>query len=272
MTAPRVRLAPLRPRQEYPGPQARAANELRQVDRVGPIDLTGSGHRYDLWVGTEAGAGAVCLRLASPRRRDEVLGFRGACRKDRGRPAQAPFDHARERAGWGPAARTRSRVIRWCLRFGVPPVFIPAGEPPCNGSVANGNGWFQEPLRQRRFRRPGDRCREWARLQEAVNTQPVHPRLGGQTPVPHRRGLRLPKLPARFVVPAGRRPRAAGHVLFSRRVRGAGTVTVLRQTFRVGRKHRGRSLRRVGDTGRGQLTAYRNGRVRKRWPDQLRND
>ena len=39
LTAPRVRLAPLLPRQDYPGPQARASNELHEVDLVGPIYL-----------------------------------------------------------------------------------------------------------------------------------------------------------------------------------------------------------------------------------------
>src|SRR5262249_15720809 len=50
LTAPRVRLAPLRPRQQYPGPQARASNQLHEVDRVGPVSLKGSGHRYSIWV------------------------------------------------------------------------------------------------------------------------------------------------------------------------------------------------------------------------------
>src|SRR6516165_11125894 len=50
LTAPRVRLAPLRPRQEYPGPQARASNELHEVDLVGPIYLKGQRHRYYIWV------------------------------------------------------------------------------------------------------------------------------------------------------------------------------------------------------------------------------
>ena len=45
LTAPRVRLAPLLPRQQWPGPQARATNELHEVDLVGPIYLKGSGHR-----------------------------------------------------------------------------------------------------------------------------------------------------------------------------------------------------------------------------------
>jgi putative transposase len=272
LTAPRVRLAPLLPRQEYPGPQARASNQLHEVDLVGPIYLKGSGHRYYIWVCKDTFDGAVCLRLAGSRRMDEVLGFLGECWKDLGRPEQVQFDNARELAGWGPPARTLSRVIRLCLRFGVSPVFIPEGEPQFNGSVEHFNGWFQEPLLQRRFRRPGDLRRELARLQEAVNTQHVHPRLGGKTPAQHRRGLRLQKLPASFVVPTGRLPLAAGRVTFIRRVSAAGTVTLLSQSFRVGKRHRGLYLRLVVDTGRGTLTAYLNGRVLKRWPYKLLND
>ena len=311
VTAPRVRLAPLLPRQEYPGPQARASNELHEVDLVGPIYLKGSRHRYSIWVGKDAFDGAVCLRLAGSRRMDEVLGFLGECWKDLGRPEQVQFDNARELAGWGQSARTLSRVIRLCLRYGVSPVFIPEGEPQFNGSAENFNGWFQEPLFQQRFGRPGDLRRELARLQEAVNTQHVHPRLGGQTPAQHRRALRLQKLPARFVVPTGRLPLAEGRVTFIRRVSVTGTVTVLSQSFRVGKRHRGLYLRLVIDTGRGtvirrvsvagtvtllsqafrvgkkhkglylrlaidtgsgKLTAYLNGRVVKRWPYKLLNN
>ena len=64
---------------------------------------------------------------------DEVLAFLGECWKDLDRPAQVQLDNARELAGWGPAARTLSRVIRLCLRFGVGPVFISAGEPQFSG-------------------------------------------------------------------------------------------------------------------------------------------
>jgi putative transposase len=151
-------------------------------------------------------------------------------------------------------------------------VFIPEGEPPFNGSVEHFNGWFQEPLLQRRFKRPGDLRRELGRLQEAVNTQHAHPRLGGQTPAQHRRGLRLRKPPGSFVVPRGRQPLAAGRVTFLRRVSAAGTVTVLSQTYRVGKRRRGLYLRLVVDTGRGTLTAYLNGRILKRWPYQLLNE
>jgi putative transposase len=271
-TLPRVRLAPLLPRQEYPGPQARASNQLHEVDLVGPIYLKGSRHRYYIWVGKDVFDGAVCLRLASSRRMDAVLGFLGECWKDLGRPAQVQFDNARELSGWGPAARFLSRVIRLCLRFGVEPVFIPPKMPERNGSVENFNGWFQPRLFQRRFRRPGDLRRELARLQEAVNTQHVHPRLGGRTPAQHRRGLRLQKLPASFVAPTDRQPLSAGRVTFIRRVSPAGTISVLSQSFRVGKRHKGLYLRLVLDTGRGWLTAYLDGRVLKRWPYKLLND
>ena len=272
LTAPRVRLAPLLPRQESPGPQARASNQLHEVDLVGPISLKGSGHRYYIWGCKDTFDGAVCLRLAGSRRMDEVLGVLGECWKDRGRPEQVQLDTARKLAGWGPPARTLSRVIRLCLRFGVSPVLLPEGEPQFHGSVEHFNGWFQEPLLQRRCRRPGDLRRELARLQEAVNTQHVHPRRGGKPPAQHRRGLRLQKLPASFVVPTGRLPLAAGRVTFIRRVSAAGTVTLLSPSFRVGKRHRGLYLRLVVDTGRGWLTAYRNGRVLKRWTYKLLND
>jgi putative transposase len=272
LTAPRVHLAPLLPRQPWPGPQARATNELHEVDLVGPIYLQGRSQRHYIWVGKDVFDGAVCLRLADSRRMDEVLGFLSECWKDLGLPEQVQLDNARELAGWGPNARTLSRVIRLCLRFGVGPVFIPEGEPQFNGSVENFNGWFQPPLFDRRFKRAGDLRRELTRLQEAVNTQHVHPRLGGQTPAQHRRGLRLRKLPGGLVVPTGRQKLSAGRVTFIRRVSVAGTVTVLSQAYWVGKKHVGLYLRLVVDTGRGYLTAYLNGRVLKRWPYELLND
>jgi hypothetical protein len=91
------------------------------------------------------------------------------------------------------------------------------------------------------------------------------------TPAQHRRKSRLSKLPASFVVPTDRQPIAAGRVIFIRRASPPGKVTVLSQSFRVGKRHRGLYLRLVIDTGRGWLTAYLNGRVLKRRPYELLN-
>ncbi len=271
LTAPRVRRAPLLPRQDYPDPRAQQSNQLHEADLVGPIYLKGRRQRYYIWVCKDAFDGAVCLRLAYSRRMEEVLTFLGESWKALGRPAHVQLDNAREIAGWGPAARYLSRVIRLCLRFGVTPVFNPPGEPQYNGSVENFNGWFQPRLFQRRFTRPGDLRRELARLEEAVNTQHVHPRWGGLTPAPHRRGLRLQKLPQRFVVPTTALPVAAGRVIFIRRVSAAGTVSVLSQSYRVGKRHRGLYLKLVLDTQRGRLSAYLDGKLLKRWDYKLLN-
>jgi hypothetical protein len=49
-------------------------------------------------------------------------------------------------------------------------------------------------------------------------------------------------------------------------------VTVLSQSYRVEKRHRGLYQRLAVDTGRGWLMAYLNGRVLKRWPYKLMND
>ena len=272
ITLPRVRLARPLPRQPYPSPHAERSNQVHEVDLVGPIYLKGRKQRYYIWVCKDVFDGAVCLRLADSRCMDEVLGFLGECWKSLGLPEQVQIDNARELCGWGRSARFLSRVIRLCLRFGVEPVFIPEREPQCNGSAENFNGWFQSRLFERRFTRPGDLRRELPVLEEAVNTQHVQPRLGGLTPAQHRRRQRLRKLPQRYVIPKEAQPLTAGRVTFLRRVSTQGTVSVLSQSFRVGKRHKGLYVKGVLDTQRGRLTAYLNGRVLKRWPYKLLNE
>lgn len=85
--------------QEWPGPRARASNDLHEVDLVGPVYLTGRRHRYYIWVCKDTFDGAVCLRLAESGRMDEVLWFLGECWKDLGLPQQVQLDNARELAG-----------------------------------------------------------------------------------------------------------------------------------------------------------------------------
>jgi hypothetical protein len=137
--------------------------------------------------------------------------------------------------------------------------------------IQNFNGWFQPRLFQRRFARPGGLRRELARLEEAVNTQHVRPRLGGLTPAQHRRRQRLRRLPEGFRAPTARLPVAAGRATFIRQVSVTGAVSVPSQSFRVGKRYRGLYLKLVLDTGRGWLTAYPIGRVLKRWPYRLLN-
>src|SRR5262249_27521351 len=68
LTAPRVRLAPLLPRQEWPGPPARAAHDPPEVDLVGPVALRGPGPPSSLCARKDAADGAAPLALAGPPR------------------------------------------------------------------------------------------------------------------------------------------------------------------------------------------------------------
>lgn len=129
ITSPKVRLAPYLSRATYPKPQANTSNQLHEVDGVGPIYLKGNRQRYYIFVCKDVYDGAVCLRIYRSRKMEVILDFLGECWKSLGLPTQVQFDNAREVAGWGPAAKYLSRVLRLCLRFGVEPLLIPPGRP-----------------------------------------------------------------------------------------------------------------------------------------------
>ena len=266
VTLPKVRLAPFVAPISYPTPQADESNQLHQVDGVGPIYLKGQRQRYYIFIGKDVFDGAVCLRIYRSRKMEVVLDFLGECWKDLGLPAQVQFDNAREVAGWGPAARYLSRVLRLCLRFGIEPVLIPPAHPERNGSVEHFNGWFQPRLFQRHYTRVGALKRELQRLQQTVNDQHVQRRLAGMTPAQHRRQRKLHKLPSSYRIPTEPLPIAAGRITFIRQVTAHGNVHLLSQTFKVGKRLKWEYIKVVLDTQRAQLTIYRHGRVFKRWP------
>ena len=265
ITSPKIRLAPYLSRTTYPKPQANAANQLHEVDGVGPIYLKGNRQRYYIFVCKDVYDGAVCLRIYRSRKMEVILDFLGECWKSLGLPAQAQFDNAREVAGWGPAAKYLSRVLRLCLRFGVEPLLIPPGCPQRNGSVENFNGWFQPRLFQRHYSQLAALKRELQRLEETVNTQHVQPRLNGLTPVQSRRRSKLRKLPLNYLIPHEPLPVAAGRITFFRQVTKHGNVHLLSQTFFVGKRLKGEYVKVTLDTQRAHLTVYRHGRIFKRF-------
>jgi len=266
ISVPRVRLAPLVSRYTYPTPLTNDSNHLHQVDCVGPIYLLGQRKRHYLWTCKDVYDGAVCLDLSRSRKMEAVLTFLGKCWKTLGRPRQVQFDNAREIVGWGPAARYLSRVLRLCLRFEVEPILIPPAKPERQGSIENFNGWLQTRLFRRHFSRVSALRLELQRLQEAVNSQHVHARLGGLTPLKYRRQKRLSQLPARYVIPLEPIPLAAGRVTFIRQVTPSGKIHLLSLTYKVGKRLKGQYVRAVLDTQRHRVTVYSNGRIHKRWP------
>jgi transposase InsO family protein len=271
LSCPPLRLAPRIGRNAYPGPQARDSNHLHQVDVVGPRYLKGSSTRYYFLVCKDVFDQSIYMEFVDSRRMDGVIDFLVRAWQQLGLPEQVQFDNAREFCGFGHAARFLSRVIRLCLRLEIEPVFIPKGKPQHNGSVENFNGWFQPLLLNRPFRRPCDVRRELGRLITTVNEQHVHAKLGGRTAAQYRRGKRLRKLPANFTIDEKKLPIAAGKVTFIRLVSIHGTISILGQSFKVGKRLKFHYVKVTIYTKNQRLKVYHKGKLIKEFPYRLSN-
>jgi len=269
LSCPPLRLAPRIARNEYPGPQARDSNHVHQVDVVGPRYLKGSSTRYYFLVCKDVFDQSIYMEFVDSRRMDVVLDFLVHAWQQLGLPEKVQFDNGREFCGFGHTARFLSRVIRLCLRLEVEPVFIPKGKPQRNGSVENFNGWFQPLLLSRPFRRPCDVRRELRRLMTTVNDQHVHSKLGGHTTTQYRRGKRLRKLPANFTIDKKKLPIATGKVTFIRLVSGQGTVSILEQSFKVGKRRKYQYVKVTIYTKYQRLKVYHKGKLIKEFPYPL---
>lgn len=235
LSCPPLKLSPRIARNDYPGPQARDSNHVHQVDVVGPRYLKGDSTRYYFLVCKDVFDQSVYMEFVDSRRMDGIMSFLVHAWQHLGLPEKAQFDNGREFCGFGYTSRFLSQVIRLGVRLGVEPVFVPKGKPQRNGSVENFNGWFQPLLLSRPFRRPCDVRRELRRLMTTVNEQHVYVKLGGRTAAQYRRSKQLRKLPADFTV-EGKLTVTVGKVTFIRLVSVQGTVRVLGQSFKVGKR------------------------------------
>jgi transposase InsO family protein len=269
LSCPPLRLAPRIARNEYPGPQARDTSHLHQVDVVGPRYLKGDSTRYYFLVCKDVFDQSVYMEFVDSRRMDGILDFLVHAWQHLGLPEKVQFDNGREFCGFGHTARFLSRVIRLCLRLEVEPIFIPKGKSQWNGSVENFNGWFQPLLLSRPFRHPCDVRRELRRLMKAVNEQHVHVKLGGRTAAQYRRAKRLRKLPADFTFDKKKLPVAVGKVTFIRLVSIHGTVSVLDQSFKVGKRLKFQYVKVTIYTKYQKLKVYHKGKLIKEFPYPL---
>jgi len=269
LSCPPLRLTPRIARNEYPGPQAKDSNQVHQVDVVGPRYLKGRSTRYYFLICKDVFDQSIYMEFVDSRKMDLIINFLVHAWQKLGLPDKVQFDNGREFCGFGYTARFLSRVIRLCLRLGVEPVFIPKGKPQHNGSVENFNGWFQPLLLSRPFRRPCDVRRELRRLIETVNEQHVHAKLGGRTASQHRRGKRLRKLPANFVLDTLKLPIAVGKVTFIRLVSTQGTIRVLGQSFKVGKRLKYQYVKVTIFTKHQRVKVYHKGKLVKEFPYSL---
>jgi putative transposase len=269
LTCPPLRLAPQLARTEYPGPQAQDSNQVHQVDVVGPRYLKGDKTRYYFLVCKDVFDQAVYIEFVASRSSDTVLAFLTHAWQSLGLPDIVQFDNGREFCGWGASARYLSRVIRFCLRLEIEVLFIPEGRPYYNGAVEQFNGWFQPLLLKRSYRRPADARRQVKRLMTTVNEQHVHAHLSHRTAAQYRRGKRLRKLPADCQLHQQKLPISVGKVSFIRLVTAKGTMNVLSQQFKVGKRLKFQYIKATLYTKPQVLKIYHKGRLVKQFDYKL---
>lgn len=103
----------------------------------------------------------------------------------------------------------------------------------------------------------------------SVNEEHVHPNLGHRTSAQYRHSKPLRKLPADFNVEGQKLPLAVGKVSFIRLVSAQGTMNVLGQQFKVGKRVKFQYVKATISTGPQTLKIYRRGRLCKELPCKL---
>jgi len=239
-TSPAFHLQPTRPAAAYPGPKATHSNHVHQFDLVGPRYLKGRRARYYFLVYKDAYDQASYLEFWRAPTLDTVLGFLVRAWRRLGLPEYLQVDNGVLFAGTGRWPGSLNRFIRLTLLVGVKLVFIPEGQPFRNGAVENFNGWFQPRLLAIRLNSPAQIRRELKTLMEVCFREHIHPHLEFRTPQQVRRSFHPRRLPANFKRHLQPLPIAVGKVIFIRKVRRSGRITILGVKVHVGKRWRGR--------------------------------
>jgi transposase InsO family protein len=263
LTNPRLRLARRVPRTDYPMPKAEDTNQVHQVDLVGPRYLQDDQTQYYFYVCKDAFDQQIYVEFWPGNRMDTVLGFLVRAWQRLGLPQHVQFDNGRQFYSPGRYARSVNRVVRLALRLGIQPVFIPAAQPQRNGSVENFNGWFQPLLLRHTFSNARAVRRELCRLMTSANETHTHQCLGFKTSTQFRRTKRLRMLPANFHLDFDNLPLAVGKIIFVRLVNQAGSVSILDEVVKVGRRFHFQYVKAVLETHPQRLKVYCNGRLIK---------
>jgi hypothetical protein len=170
-------------------------------------------------------------------------------------------------SGGGKAKRVFSQFVRLCLYFGVEPIFLPVREPQRNGDVESLNRLWQRAFwNRRRFRTVRQVWRAAPEFHQWYWCHYAPPKLRGQTPAQARAARPHAKLTAAQLraLPAPL-PLTAGRVHFIRKVNAEGTVTLLNETWRVGKRLAGQYVWATITTHTRRLTIYHRRSAQATW-------
>jgi len=234
-TSPAFRPQPQVASSDYPRWSVTRSNQRHQLDLIGPRYLKGSRRQWYFLVYRDVYDQAVYVEFQPKPKMETVLAFAVRAWQQVGLPEVLQVDNG-ELFGLTTHPGAISRLIRLALLVGVQLTFIPEGEPWRNGSIEHFNGWLQERLLSIPLRSPAQVRRELAALMATCLSEHIHPGLNFQTTAQVRRGLSVRKLPHNFAAHQQPLPVAIGRVVFIRRVRRSGRITILGVKYRVGKR------------------------------------
>lgn len=234
-TSPAFRTQPLVASSDYPEWRVARSNQRHQMDMIGPRYLKGSRRPWFFLVYRDCYDQAVYVEFQPRPKLEAVLGFVVRAWQRLGLPDVLQVDNG-EWFGRTTHPGALSRFVRLALLVGVELTFIPEGEPWRNGSVEHFNGWLQARLLAILLRSPAQVRHELAALMETCYYEHIHPSLNFQTTAQVRRGLALHKLPHNFQAQLHPLLVAIGRVVFIRRVRPSGCITLLGVNYKAGKR------------------------------------
>ena len=188
---------------------------------------------------------------------------------DLGIPICAQFDNESSFRGGHSHARVIGRVVRLCLFAGIEVLFIPEYEAKRNYWVEGFHSlWVGGFWSRKTFGSLSQVQREAPIFGHWYHTRYRPPSLGGKTPAEMARGfqsLKMTKQVSRLIPES--LPITRGHINFIREVDEMGEVTILNETWPVGRKWIGEYIWAIVDTAQQSLTFWHKAEAQAAWKE-----
>jgi len=185
-----------------------------------------------------------------------------------GLPHIQQFDNEDAFRGGHRHPRVIGQVVRLCLFCGIEVVFTPLYEAKRNHQIETFHSvWNQSFWTRHEFRNRAEVQAETPLFEHWYHCVYRPPALDGETPTQMRRGIAILRLDRarRRLIPQGRLPITAGRIHIMRKVETTGEVSLLNETWEVGRKWIGEYVRATINTADQNLTFWHKPDVESEW-------
>src|SRR5262249_39581734 len=155
-----------------------------------------------------------------------------------GLPDGLQMDNDAAFCGGYKAPRVFGQLVRWCLYFGIAPIFIPPHEAQRHGAVERLNGLWSKSFWQRQpSPSPAAVARARPKFEQWYAQEYEPPSLNGATPAPALAATERRRLTVRQMrTLPDELPITAGRLHFIRRVEPDGAIAVLNESWKVDKR------------------------------------